>query len=525
VNLFIRVDCGPEIGFGHLIRCWAVGEAIAAKACSVRYITNKKSEMLVSQLPWFKGSTICIEESDLDDQLSDASSTLLAINKYVKSLQDTIVLVDSYSLGAPWRAYLIRNSVKLVLMSDTAIKPSLCDLLVNQSVAEVPTDQPDNVLVGSRYVCLHPDVVRIGETGSRSRGNTPRNTYRVLVSFGAADPVGLSIEFLKQMPEKCADTNIIFYLFPGEANRRMTEIEAVTKNYRNVRLCAPQDYIPTLVDCDLVIGSAGVSLWERIYLGIPSVVLTISSIQSKLVSDLESNLENSLIFFGGEYPNIDWPLINRFVDKGVKVGCHQPNVKSKVLVDGLGPNRIASKILEVLRARERSDLALVKLTPLKISDIFVLRKWRNNLPDESIKKNRSNIGLFDQMAWYFHLKNKNLYFILYHNGQRVGSCFLRPSANCSRAETGLLVGRENFKGSGLGLLGYYSLIVKAFYELGFNELTATVKKVNISAIKMNKFFGFHILDEDKEFLSLLLRKDDFAKNDHLHAFMAEVRYE
>lgn len=141
-------------------------------------------------------------------------------------------------------------------------------------------------LLGPEYSLIRPEFY---EYKDKAR---VRDKYKkVLVNFGGSDPTNEISKVLTAI--KCnlteLNNNIEFFVIAGSANQQQEEIQEQCKSLANVKYYSHYDHMAELLsEMDLVIGAGGISLWERCFLGVPSMVIIIADNQIEVVQEAES---------------------------------------------------------------------------------------------------------------------------------------------------------------------------------------------------------------------------------------------
>jgi spore coat polysaccharide biosynthesis predicted glycosyltransferase SpsG len=158
-----------------------------------------------------------------------------------------------------------------------------CDVLLDQNYAAdgvrryadlVP--ETCRVLAGPRYALLRPEYAAYRRTAS------PRNgvVTRVLVFFGGTDSAnvtGLTMEVLSGAEFRHLDAEIVI----GVNNpHRETLREQAAERPRTTLHGFREHLADVIARADLAIGAGGVTMWERMCLGLPAVVISMADNQT-----------------------------------------------------------------------------------------------------------------------------------------------------------------------------------------------------------------------------------------------------
>ncbi|MDC0065906.1 UDP-2,4-diacetamido-2,4,6-trideoxy-beta-L-altropyranose hydrolase, partial [Verrucomicrobia bacterium] len=159
---------------------------------------------------------------------------------------------------------------------------------------------------------------------------------RVFVFFGGSDPhnlTGMALQALSKPELASLEADIVI----GENNPHKVEICELIKARENIHLHIQVDDISSIMaKADFAIGSGGVNTWERMCLGLFSMVITTADNQIHTVENLSAH---KYIKYLGDHKIVSQSCI----------GVHIQNYVSKMTgndrnilpIDGLGTNKIA----------------------------------------------------------------------------------------------------------------------------------------------------------------------------------------
>ncbi|MBO3747089.1 hypothetical protein J5X84_13510 [Streptosporangiaceae bacterium NEAU-GS5] len=233
MRVAFRCDAGPSAGVGHLMRCVALAEELAARGAEVVFDAD------LGGLAW-----------------AEAQLTRRGLARGRSDAADAVVL-DSYTLppgtGARHRAAGRRV---LAIVDGGDARGQEADLYLDQNLGAQPLDS--RWLAGERYVLLRDNVLRL-------RWAPPqRELPHVLCFFGGTDAAGLAplvAEVLSGLPVTAT-------------------VVGATRSYERVEAIGPTDRLPRLMtEADLVVTAAGSAIWELLYLGAPAALTWVADNQ------------------------------------------------------------------------------------------------------------------------------------------------------------------------------------------------------------------------------------------------------
>ena len=126
---------------------------------------------------------------------------------------------------------------------------------------------------------------------------------KILVFFGGADKKNLTEKML-MVADHFKELKFSFIL--GDLYTKKKKIIKKIKNYKNIKLfyeIKNEQMANLIANNDLAIGAGGVNLYERIYLGLPSIVIDVDN--NQLINIKNSKKKNLIIHLKNENLTID----------------------------------------------------------------------------------------------------------------------------------------------------------------------------------------------------------------------------
>ena len=278
-----RVDSSHQIGIGHLMRCLTLATALREQGATCEFICRshahnsidliKQEHFRVYELPQGIEPTApdCLGVAPV----IDATETL-AIIKSFSGVPDWLI-VDHYGIDRGWEQ-IVRPFVKRIfVIDDLANCPHECDVLLDQNYFEVGANPYEklvpsqcNLLLGSSYVILNSQYHQYAE----KRNTFSKSVKNILVSFGSSDLQNLTGKILESVTS-AALPPVNLDVVVGLLNPHKESIRNIVKQQKNILLHENICCLANLVaKADLAIGAAGISTWERCYLGVPTLVIS-----------------------------------------------------------------------------------------------------------------------------------------------------------------------------------------------------------------------------------------------------------
>ncbi|MNL13123.1 UDP-N-acetylglucosamine transferase [compost metagenome] len=173
-----------------------------------------------------------------------------------------------------------------MVIDDLANRPHDCDVLLDQNLCAGMETRYEGLvpeaclqLIGPRYALLRPEFRR-----ARS-GLSPRDgqVRRMLIFFGGVDATNETTKALEAL-EQLALPNLAIDVVVGASNPHQDVIRVRCERAPRTSLHVAVPHMAELMSrADLAIGAGGTTTWERCYLGLPTLILTLADNQVPLV--------------------------------------------------------------------------------------------------------------------------------------------------------------------------------------------------------------------------------------------------
>lgn len=191
------------------------------------------------------------------------------------------LIVDHYALDEKWEQAISPACKHILVIDDLADRKHAAAVLLDQNLYPdarqryrgfVPTDC--TLLLGPEYALLRDEFSRIPQNTITIR----TQINRVLVFFGGVDTSNETCKAIEAigMLEKTVTTDVII----GASNPHKTDIE---QHCQGILQCNCHHHVDNIAHfmtrADIAIGGGGTTTWERCYLGLPSITLTLADNQ------------------------------------------------------------------------------------------------------------------------------------------------------------------------------------------------------------------------------------------------------
>ena len=493
MKVFFRVDASASMGIGHLMRCLTLAEALRERDVQIHFVCREHIGNLIALL-----QQKALEVTELPAPLinntlhSDDYAHWLGVTQEIDAEQTIAALncedidwlvVDHYGLDVEWEQRLRPHVGKLLVIDDLANRHHECDLLLDQNYSlEGEYRYRDllpkycKLLMGPRYALLRPEYSAYRKTLRTNDGLV----RKVFVFFGGSDPDNMTcmaLESLCYAELKHLEVDVIV----GANNPHIENIKQQVLRRPLTNLHKSQPHLADLmILADLALGAGGITTWERMCLGLPTVLVTIAENQCPAAESLATN---DLVIYAGDVSTITVDNLSKVIIGLVSNSNRVTELSenNQLIVDGLG----------VLRMREfmfPTDIDHIRLRTACQYDEETYFNWAN---DSDVRKNAIQTEKID---WAVHKKwfakklndsNSHLY-VLEAKGLPVGQIRFDKEINGTRIDYSL---DALVRGRGWGAR-LVSLGMDTMQKIETIKILAEVKTSNKSSQSVFLRLGF-----------------------------------
>jgi len=260
----IRASASPKVGGGHIVRCMALARELTLQGWSCTFVSGADT---LSTIPMV--SEYDILEIDESDPLHEPEFIRRLIGRNVP-----VLIVDHYERGYEFETRCRQWADKIVILSDVPSRPFNADLLLDQSGGRTPDDysglllETSEQLLGPDYSLLRPQFSEHHPGDSRISTILPP---RIFISMGATDERNLTGFACDIVLDVLSDAYVDVML-SAQAPHLLEIQERCDRNDRFALHVGSSDPAPVMAKATFAIGTAGINLWERCALGIPSII-------------------------------------------------------------------------------------------------------------------------------------------------------------------------------------------------------------------------------------------------------------
>ena len=423
MRVVFRVDASVEVGFGHLSRCINLAEVLRSRGIEVLFICRNDEAKSFRALEDRLFATVLLPILTVGEpvnQQEDAQQTIQAL----QGERPEWLIVDSYTLDKDWEQLMRPHASKIAVIEDLSGREHDCDLLIDQNYSERSAASFEKFVPKTCEFLLGPRFALIGEQFRRLRvlksKPAPKLT-RIFVFCGGSDPQNLTQQVINEISHSEL-SDVAVDVVAGAQNTSFDRETALKLNSNIEIHDAGGEFARIMSIADLAIGAGGTTSWERMCLGVLSIVVSIAENQ---ISACEKLGRDGLVTYLGAQPSLKPGAIkNAVIEAKTKfVSWFDQIEKGQILVDGRGCERVA----EVMCPSDESKLS-VRLA--KSDDCVEFFNWANDPAVREQSLSTSTIQWLDHKKWFFEKisSSSSEMYVMEADGLPVGQVRFEKSA-------------------------------------------------------------------------------------------------
>ncbi len=411
MRVAFRADASVDIGAGHVMRCLALADALAARGAECQFLCRELPGHLFERIEARKFAVIHLPisgaaDAALSGPVDDAAEFLAALPGPVD-----VVVVDHYALGAEWEKIASGHCRQLITIDDLC-RQHAADLVIDQTLGRPASayshGQVGEVLAGSEYALLQPAYYRLREQLDRS---VVPQEHRLLVSMGGYDAMNVSASVLEVLASSACDwIRHIDLVLPAAGPNFASMRQRISQlGGRFVLYDFVEDMAGLMSRCTLAVGAPGSTTWERAVLGLPSVLVPFAANQADVAVAMQN--AHAAIVIGQDALDVELPAaLARLHSDWLSY------VQANLAVSaGLGCRRVVQRILPAL-SRDGCSVWLAVAGEADISQVFEwqqmpeIRRYARNpqVPDRDGHYSWMRARLRDPFCYFYMVQKADV---------------------------------------------------------------------------------------------------------------------
>lgn len=315
-TIFIRTDASILIGTGHVRRCLVITEQLKDLGIEVIFICRELDGHLQEFIQKSGFNVIFLKnlpEPPKDQicpfQIKDAEQTASLLQK------NDILFIDHYSLDQAFEKYVKQTAnAHIMVLDDLLNRQHDCDSFIDYMPF---TRNYSKCVNGTAKKFIGLDYLPIRQEFFNVRQSVNKINHKiknVLIFLGGNDPDNVT-NFILRILSQETYSHLTVTAIIGSNCPHIDNLKNEFYDKSNINLYVQASNMAELLaKTDIAIGSGGTNTWERIYLGVPSIVFQLAENQKEVCHYLDT--ENLCAYYG-DIKNLDQDkfkkLFNNFI--------------------------------------------------------------------------------------------------------------------------------------------------------------------------------------------------------------------
>ena len=277
MNLFFRLNASDLIGYGHLSRCINLAEGFKRKNKNFKifflfdrpnsFKINKTIKILYTQSKYKN-----------NNKNIDIKKDYLKTISFIKKYNPKLLILDNYDITTTWEKK-ISKYVELMIIDDLNNRKHTAKYILDYSLNR-NIKSYSHLVQNNTTKFMGPDYFLFKYSMKNKRKKSFKNQISnkiktIMINFGGFDKKGYLLKILKLILLKDLFLGKKFILLTGFNNQLYLQIKELiikTKRNKDFKIYTDNKNITDLyANSDLAIGSGGVSSYERLMFGIPTI--------------------------------------------------------------------------------------------------------------------------------------------------------------------------------------------------------------------------------------------------------------
>jgi len=336
VKILFRVDAGPGVGLGNLIRSIAVARKLKKNysETEICFLTKGK-----------KFSIDLLNQNEFQYILQGKKSEETFITETVKNTYTDVLFIDKLFPYQPAFIREIRKHAHVCMFGNLCDGAFECDQFIIPAIHVNETVLQDNrwltgpvkLYEGSPYIVLNDKILRL-----KRKSNINTDPMHIVLTTGGSDPKGVVIRLLEYLVDNNIEKIKITALV-GDIFSHSEKLEKLCGRLSKAFSVHPFNFTD-IAKADLVVNKFGVGTYELIYLGIPVMSIGHDKHHAQASAHLAEKygFTIDLGLFDDLTQRNFLSTLNTVITNPIKL--EEMQEKSLDVIDGLGANRVAKLI-------------------------------------------------------------------------------------------------------------------------------------------------------------------------------------
>lgn len=339
MKVLFRVDGNGSSGLGHLFRCITIANEVRAQnPTSQIYFLSQNSPSV---------EKYCLANHFFLEKKPDGISEDAFLKDSVSKLNGAVLVIDTPYIYAAEFIQNLRQQIKILMMhfiSEGCFHANVFVLPAAHMEEDIIHDArwkngAVRFFEGKDFIVINEKIKNLGST----RTSASRGKFQIVVSTGGSDPEGIVLK-LAQMLGGFREKEVHVTILEGEAFAYQKELNLFKTTLPINIEVLPYDASHWL-HADLAICTFGITTYELMFLGIPTICIGHIPISAKRSAILAERYRATVD--AGYYKNLSsngfLSLVNNCIDS--HTDREMLGQRARLVIDGQGAHRVSSIIL------------------------------------------------------------------------------------------------------------------------------------------------------------------------------------
>lgn len=303
-----RLDVSATIGSGHFMRCLSLAQVLRTRGAQVFFVCRlhadtDKTFVEAAGFPvfWLPDNAGLPVDNDVPHavwrggtQKGDAGEFLEVLRVELQGLPCDWVVVDHYGLSRTWEQKVRAHTKSILVIDDLADREHDADVLLDANAYVDREHRYTSLLPASCETRLGGEHALLRPEFENATPLTEDSSVPVIhVALGGSDQGNLTAKVLRALN----DLNVKFDVVVGGLNPHVACLENLAAANPGISLHINTSRMAHLLSrATIAVGSAGTSTWERMAVGVPSVLYSTADNQDAIGRD--TMLQGGSVFMG-----------------------------------------------------------------------------------------------------------------------------------------------------------------------------------------------------------------------------------
>jgi UDP-2,4-diacetamido-2,4,6-trideoxy-beta-L-altropyranose hydrolase len=331
-KIFFRADCDSKTGFGHFMRCFALGQMLINEF-EIIFAIQEPNNTIKLLLEKEKIEIAILPITN--NYVHDAENFICLLNI------ETIAILDGYNFNEIYQSEIKKYCKKLVYIDDLLAWHQVADVIINHTgsveISDYNAESYTKFLLGTDYALLRPEFLN-----KEFENKIPEYFTKYLVNFGGADPINLTFIVCEYLIKRKQTQKLKITAIVGANYKFLKELKILANfGLEILQNLSADDMVAQITLHDVVICSPSTIAYEVANIGKCIFLFQTADNQTKKALFFEKN--NLSIYVERNTSNLSaLSLLNEFSNNALKIIKNQ-----KAFFDGKSGERLRDFFLKL----------------------------------------------------------------------------------------------------------------------------------------------------------------------------------